>query len=78
VVPINFVSIVLFLVFMTPGFTWVRVEERERPRPDRTQLLEAAGSLSIGTIASVLAGAAVAAAGAKLEAFLTLPSGCRR
>jgi Family of unknown function (DUF6338) len=40
---------------MCPGYAWVRVSERRRPRPDRSALLELAELVSVGAFSSALA-----------------------
>jgi hypothetical protein len=70
VVPTTFVGLALFVAFITPGYMWVRVEERARPRPDRSQLLEVAELLVIGAFASLLSAALVAVLGSHLRPLL--------
>lgn len=70
--PTNFIGLALFVVFITPGYLWVRVEERSRPRPDRSQLLEVAELLMVGAVASFLAAGFLAALGPHLGALLNV------
>ncbi len=70
--PNTFVGLALFVAFITPGYLWVRAEERSRPRPERSQLLEVAQLLMVGAVASLTALSVVATLGAHLRPFLNL------
>lgn len=69
-VPTNFVGLALFVVFITPGYLWVRIEERSRPRPDRSPLLELAELLMVGAVASLVAAVLVAELGSRVKSLL--------
>lgn len=72
--PDNLVGLVLFVAFITPGYLWVRLEERARPRPDRSGLLEVAELLTIGVLASLFAAAFVGWLGARVPGLLDVSS----
>ena len=75
--PTTFVGLALFVAFATPGYMWVRVEERARPRPDRSQLLEAAELLTVGAVASLISAAIVATLGSFLRPLLDVAAWAR-
>lgn len=72
--PDNFVSFVLFVAFITPGYVWIRLEERARPRPDRSGILEVAELLTIGVLASFAAAAFVGWLGTRVSGLFDVPS----
>lgn len=57
--PDTFIGLALFVLFIAPGHIWVRMEERWRPRQERSGLSEAAELVTTGGIFSLLAGACV-------------------
>lgn len=70
--PSTFLGFALFVAFIIPGYMWVRVEERVRPRPDRSQLLEVAELVAVGALASTLAGGVTALLGSPLRPLLNV------
>jgi hypothetical protein len=68
--PTTFLGLALFVLFVTPGYMWVRQEERFRPRAERTQILEVAELLVFGAIFSLFATALVALLGSRLRPLL--------
>ncbi len=54
-IPSTVVGLAIFTATLGPGYIFVRVEERRRPRIARTPLLEIAELLFIGTFSSGLA-----------------------
>ena len=59
-IPSTVLGLVVLAAALGPGYIFVRVEERRRPRPERSALLETAELIVIGGLASTLAFAAVA------------------
>jgi Family of unknown function (DUF6338) len=55
VIPTSLLGLLVFAASMCPGYAWVRVSEKRRPRPDRSSLLELAELVSVGAFASALA-----------------------
>lgn len=70
--PTTFLGLALFVAFIIPGYMWVRVEERARPRPDRSPLLEAAELVAVGALASTVAAGLAALLGAQLRPLLNV------
>jgi hypothetical protein len=64
VIPSSVLGLVVVAAALGPGYVFVRIEERRRPRPTRSTLLETAELLIIGGFASTMAFAAVAAVAA--------------
>jgi hypothetical protein len=60
VIPNTVLGLVVLAAALGPGYVFIRVEERRRPRPERSALLETAELVVIGGLASTLAFAAVA------------------
>jgi hypothetical protein len=55
VIPNTLFGLLLFAASIGPGYIYVRVAERYRPRPERSALLETAELVSVGGLASSLA-----------------------
>lgn len=73
--PDTFIGLALFAVFVSPGHAWQRVEERWRPRENRSGLSEIAEIVSTGGVFSLTASVLVMAlAEWRPEAFLSLPA----
>ena len=70
--PTTFLGLALFILFVTPGYLWVRLEERTRPRAERTQILELAELLVVGAVFSLFATALVALLGSHLRPLLDI------
>jgi len=64
VIPNTVLGLVVLAAALGPGYVFVRVEERRRPRPTRSALLETAELVVIGGFASTLAFGFVAAVAA--------------
>lgn len=60
-IPSTVLGLVVFAAALGPGYIFVRIEERRRPRPARSALLETAELIVIGGFVSTMAVAAVAA-----------------
>lgn len=60
-VPGNVAGLLVFLAALTPGYAWVRVAERYRPRPARSSLFEAVELATAGAFATTLAAALASA-----------------
>lgn len=58
--PSTVLGLVVLAAALGPGYVFIRVEERRRPRPERSALLETAEIVVIGGLASTIAFAAVA------------------
>lgn len=54
--PTSLIGALLILVFVTPGYMWVRVEERHRLRTDRSPILEVAELFATGGLATATVG----------------------
>jgi hypothetical protein len=63
--PSTVLGLVVLAAALGPGYVFIRVEERRRPRPERSPLLETAEIVVIGGLASTIAFAAVAGVAAK-------------
>lgn len=59
-IPSTVLGLVVLAAALGPGYVFVRIEERRRPRPERSALLETAELVVIGGLASTMAFAAVA------------------
>lgn len=59
-IPETLLSLILFAATVGPGYVFVRVAERREPRPNRSQLLEAAELVLVGGAATAFAAVAVA------------------
>jgi Family of unknown function (DUF6338) len=55
VIPGTLLGLLVFAASIGPGYVYVRVAERHRPRSERTALLETAELVSVGGFASALA-----------------------
>jgi hypothetical protein len=71
VIPNNLLGLAVFAAGLGPGFVFVLVTERRRPRHDRSTLLEAAELVSVGAIASTISLLAIIV-GADLTGWLDL------
>lgn len=68
--PTTVAGLFLFLVLVSPGYSWVRVEERHRPRAERSQVLELAELLVVGAVASAVSALIVSGIGQESSLFL--------
>jgi hypothetical protein len=59
VIPSTVLGLVVLAAALGPGYVFIRVEERRRPRPGRSALLETAELVVIGGLASTVAFAVV-------------------
>jgi uncharacterized protein DUF6338 len=59
VIPSTVLGLVVLAATLGPGYVFIRVEERRRPRPERSALLETAELVVIGGLASTIAFAVV-------------------
>jgi hypothetical protein len=71
VIPSNLVGLVLFAASLGPGYVYVRVAEKRKPRPDRSALVETVEMIAIGGMASTLAALIVLSVGDALDALDT-------
>jgi fumarate reductase subunit D len=65
VIPSSVLGLVVLAAALGPGYVFVRIEERRRPRPKRSALLETAELIVIGGFVSTMAFSAVAAIAAQ-------------
>ena len=54
-IPDTTVGLVVFLAALGPGYVYIRIAEKRRPRPERSGLLEAVELIVIGAAASTVA-----------------------
>ena len=66
-IPGTLAGLLVFAASIGPGYVWVRIEEKRRPRPERTPLLEAAELFFVGATASTVAFLTVLVAGDRLD-----------
>jgi hypothetical protein len=71
VIPGTLLGLVAFAASLGPGYVYVRVSEKREPRHERTQLLEAAELVVIGTLASSIAALLVLSAAQALDVLNT-------
>lgn len=63
-IPSSFVGLVLFALVLAPGWIWVRVGEKRKVRPHRSQLFEAAELVTQGVVFTSASALAVGILGA--------------
>lgn len=72
-IPQTLLGVVIFVVAVAPGYSYLRFAERRAPRPDRSRLMEAAELLGIGSALLAVASAATIGLGVRWpEVFVNL------